>query len=429
MRILVVGRGGREHTLAWNIAKSSEASKVYVAPGNPGIAKMPKCECVAIDELDIEEIVTFAIQHTIDLVVVGPEAPLSAGLVDELIGNGIPAFGPSKQAAQIEASKEFAKKLMIENNIPTAAYQSFTELEAAKDYIRTKGAPIVIKADGLAAGKGVIVAMTLEEAEAAIDQIMGDGIFGEAGSRVVIEEFLEGEEVTIMAFVDGKTVKPMVMAQDHKPVFDNNEGPNTGGMGTYSPVPQFDKSLTEQVVDNIILPTVNALKAMGITYKGVLYAGLMITKDGPKVIEFNARFGDPETQVVLPRLETEIISIFNAVIQGKLEYIDIEWSDDATVCVVMASEGYPGEYKKGKVIDGLDTINDEFGNNVVVFHAGTAYQDDNVVTNGGRVLGVMGMGMDLLQARDYAYQAIENIKFDGAHYRTDIGLKAINIVK
>ncbi|OEH85195.1 phosphoribosylamine--glycine ligase [Desulfuribacillus stibiiarsenatis] len=429
MRVLVVGRGGREHALAWKLAQSPEVLNVYVAPGNPGIATIPQCECVAIDELDIEEIVTFAIQKTMDLVVVGPEAPLSAGLVDALTDSGIPAFGPTKDAAQIEASKEFAKKLMVEYNIPTAAYASFTELEAAKEYIRKQGAPIVVKADGLAAGKGVIVAMTLEEALDAVDQIMGDSIFGNAGSRVVIEEFLEGEEVTIMAFVDGKTVVPMVMAQDHKPVFDNNEGPNTGGMGTYSPVPQFPASLTDEVVKTIIQPTVDALKDKGIVYKGVLYAGLMITKDGPKVIEFNARFGDPETQVVLPRLETEIISVFSAVIQGKLEYIDIEWSNDATVCIVMAAGGYPGTYEKGRVITGLEQIDREFGNNVYVFHAGTTTKDGEIVTNGGRVLGVMGRGMDLLQARDYAYQAIPYIAFEGAHYRTDIGLKGIKNVQ
>ncbi|OEF97017.1 phosphoribosylamine--glycine ligase [Desulfuribacillus alkaliarsenatis] len=429
MRILVVGRGGREHTLAWKLAQSSEITNVYVAPGNPGIARTAKCECVDIDELNMEELVTFAIQKTIDLVVVGPEAPLSAGLVDEMIGAGIPAFGPSKEAAQIEASKEFAKKLMVENNIPTAAYASFTDLESAKEYVKQQGAPIVVKADGLAAGKGVVVAMTEAEALDALDQIMGDSIFGTAGSRVVIEQFLEGEEVTIMAFVDGKTIKPMAMAQDHKPVFDNDEGPNTGGMGTYSPVPQFAESLTDEVVKTIIQPTVEALQKQGITYKGVLYAGLMVTKDGPKVIEFNARFGDPETQVILPRLETDIMTIFNAVIQGKLEYVDVEWSNDATVCIVMASEGYPGNYDKGRPIRGLEGVAEEFGNNVAVFHAGTNEKDGQIVTNGGRVLGVMGRGIDLLQARDNAYQAVSKIEFAGAHYRTDIGLKAIKNVQ
>ncbi len=429
MRVLIVGRGGREHALAWKISQSDQVSRVYVAPGNPGIARIPGCQCVDIDELAIEDLVTFAIQQPIDLVVVGPEAPLSAGLVDEMTAAGIPAFGPTKGAALVEASKDFAKQLMIEYNIPTAAYRTFTELQAAKEYVRQQGAPIVIKADGLAAGKGVVVAMTLEEAEVALEQMMVDNAFGDAGSRVVIEEFLEGEEVTIMAFVDGKTVRPMVMVQDHKPIFDGNEGPNTGGMGTYSPVPLFPDSLTDEVVDSIILPMVNALKDKGIVYKGVLYTGLMVTEQGAKVIEFNARFGDPETQVVLPRLETDIISIINAVIQGKLEYVDVEWSDDAVVCVVMTSSGYPGKYTKGDSISGLDQLDDHFGNNVSVFHAGTALQDGNYVTSGGRVLGVTARGVDLLQAREYAYEAIRHIDYAGAHYRTDIGLKAVKYVQ
>lgn len=429
MRVLVIGSGGREHTIAWALANSYEVSKVYAAPGNHGIGLMDKCECIGINEMDIEEIVDFAIQHTIDLVVVGPEAPLSAGLVDELVGNGIPAFGPTKAAAQMESSKDFAKKLMVENNIPTAAYQTFTDIDAAKTYVKEQGAPIVIKADGLASGKGVVVARTENEALGALDLIMGDAIFGESGSRVVIEEFLEGEEVTIMAFVDGKTVKPMVMAQDHKPVYDNDQGPNTGGMGTYSPAPQFDDSLTDEVVKKVLQPAVDGLNKMGITYKGVLYAGLMVTKDGPKVIEFNARFGDPEAQVVLPRLKTEIMSILIACYQGKLEHIDIEWHDNACVCVVMASGGYPGDFEIDKVITGIRGTADEMSDRVAIFHAATKLQAGKLYTNGGRIIGVVGKGKDISDAREIAYEAIKKIDFEGAHYRTDIGLRALGMAK
>lgn len=329
----------------------------------------------------------------------------------------------------MESSKDFAKKLMVENNIPTAAYQTFTDIDAAKTYVKEQGAPIVIKADGLASGKGVVVARTENEALGALDLIMGDAIFGESGSRVVIEEFLEGEEVTIMAFVDGKTVKPMVMAQDHKPVYDNDQGPNTGGMGTYSPAPQFDDSLTDEVVKKVLQPAVDGLNKMGITYKGVLYAGLMVTKDGPKVIEFNARFGDPEAQVVLPRLKTEIMSILIACYQGKLEHIDIEWHDNACVCVVMASGGYPGDFEIDKVITGIRGTADEMSDRVAIFHAATKLQAGKLYTNGGRIIGVVGKGKDISDAREIAYEAIKKIDFEGAHYRTDIGLRALGMAK
>lgn len=420
MKVLVVGSGGREHALVWKLQQSPSVEKVYCAPGNAGIAQM--AECVPIGVNDFAALIAFAKQENIELTVIGPEDPLLAGIVDAFEEAGLKVFGPNRLAAMMEGSKKFAKDLMLKYGIPTGGYQSFTDYEQARAYVREQGAPIVIKADGLAAGKGVVVAMTLEEAEEALHSMMVEDTFAGAGARVVVEEYLTGEEMTILSFVDGETVIPMVPSQDHKPVFDDDKGPNTGGMGTYSPVPHMDAAIVQQAIDTIVLPTAKAMVQEGISFRGILYTGLMMTEQGPKVIEYNARFGDPETQVVLPRLASDLAEIFLAVAEGRLaEMEEVKWKDDAAVCVIMASEGYPGSYPKGCVITGLPEQTED----VIVFHAGTAEKDGQIVTSGGRVLGITALGSDLHEAKRKAYETIKGISFAGAHYRTDIAAKAL----
>ncbi|SCW77716.1 phosphoribosylamine--glycine ligase [Paenibacillus tianmuensis] len=418
MRILVVGGGGREHAICWALKKSPKVTELYCAPGNGGIASV--AECVPIQVNQFEEIAQVAIDHTIDLVVIGPDDPLSEGIVDHLEAKGLTVFGPRQNAAIIEGSKVFTKQLLRKYNIPTAAYESFEQYEDAVAYLRQQQAPIVIKADGLAAGKGVVVAQTLDEAEKALHDIMVAKVFGESGDRVVIEEFLTGQEMSILSFVDGETVCPMVPAQDHKAVYDNDKGPNTGGMGTYSPLPHIPQAMIDESIETIIKPTAKAMVAEGRPFRGVLFAGLMLTPNGPKTIEFNARFGDPETQVVLPRLKTDLLDIFLAAVNGRLDQMEIEWSEEAAVCVILASEGYPASYPKGLPIEGLEDVQDS-----IVFHAGTAIKDGGVVTNGGRVLGVTALGRDIAEARAKAYADAERIRFQGKHNRTDIAKKAL----
>jgi len=421
VNVLVVGGGGREHAIVWSLAKSGKIAKLYCAPGNAGIARI--AECVPIGVMQFDELVRFARDRGIDLVVVGPDDPLAAGIVDAFEAAGIPAFGPNKAAAEIEASKIFTKNLLRKYGIPTARYETFDDYEKALAYLRTQQAPLVVKADGLAAGKGVTVARTVEEAEEALRRMMIDRVFGESGTRVVIEEYLEGQEMSIMSFVEGETVRPMVPAQDHKPVFDGDRGPNTGGMGTYSPLPHIDPAIVETAIEKIIKPTAAAMVREGRPFRGVLFAGLMVTKDGPKVIEFNSRMGDPEAQVVLPRLETDLLDIILATLNGSLDRIDIRWSEEAAVCVIMASEGYPGSYPKGKIIEGLERAE---AAGALIFHAGTALDaEGRFVTSGGRVLGVVGRGRDIAEARQKAYEACGMIRFEGAHFRKDIAMKAL----
>ncbi|GKS13701.1 phosphoribosylamine--glycine ligase [Paenibacillus chitinolyticus] len=422
MRILVIGRGGREHAIVWSLRKSPKVTALFCAPGNGGIAEL--AECVPITEFQFAEIAEFVRQNAIDLVVVGPDDPLYEGIVDYLEEHGIRAYGPNRAAAEIEGSKVFMKHLLKKYEIPTAAYEAFEDYEAALAYLRKLGAPIVIKADGLAAGKGVIVASTLEEAEKALKEIMVEKQFGASGNRVVIEEFLQGQEMSLLAFVDGNVVKPMVPSQDHKPVFDGDKGPNTGGMGTYSPVPHIPQEIVQQALDTIVKPAAEAMVKEGRPFRGVLYAGLMITADGPKTIEFNARFGDPETQVILPRLKTDLLEIILATLEGRLADLAIEWSEEAAVCVILASGGYPGSYPKGLPIEGLDAAG-----GALVFHAGTALEDGRLVTSGGRVLGVTALGRDIADAREKAYAAADRISFEGKQNRTDIALKALNAMK
>lgn len=421
MDILVVGSGGREHAICWALSKSKREPKIFCAPGNAGIAEV--AECVDIMSDDIPALLKWAELHDPNLIVIGPEVPLALGLADELIKSDFQVFGPTKAGAQVEASKAFTKKLLFDNHIPTAKAETFTNYKKAKEYLKAQGAPIVIKADGLAAGKGVTVCETLEQAEAALEEAMKKKVFGDAGTTVVIEEFLQGEEASILAFVDGETIIPMVSAQDHKRVFDGDKGPNTGGMGAYSPAPVVTEKLNKEILEKILKPTVAALQKMGIVYKGVLYAGLMITKDGPKVIEYNCRFGDPETQVILPRLKTDFVNVCMAVAQGKLSHLKIEWDEQPATCVVMASQGYPGSYPKGKVITGLEKACQNA--NTYVFHAGTSNEGGKVVTSGGRVLCVTGVGKGIKQAVETAYQAVRQIQFEGAQYRKDIAWRAL----
>lgn len=425
MRILVIGGGGREHTLAWKLSQSKNVEKMYAIPGNPGMEKIAICDS-SISISDNEALVAFAQEHKIDLAVVGPELPLANGVVDAFAAAGLKAFGPTKIAAEIEGSKAFSKWLMKKYHIPTAKFEVFTEAEAARAYVKEQGAPIVIKADGLAAGKGVIVAATLTEALDAVDSIMCDQTFGEAGSRVVIEECLVGEEASLLTFTDGKTIVPMISSQDHKRAYDHDQGPNTGGMGTYAPAPVVTEEILQKVQKDILEPTIQAMAAEGRTYVGCLYAGLMITADGPKVIEYNARFGDPETQVVLPLLDGDLAEIMLACIDGKLAEADIAWKKEAAVCVVMAAGGYPADYKKGDVITGMDAA--EAGG-AVVFHAGTAKTDAGIVTNGGRVIGVTATAANIEQAVDRAYQAVQKIDFSKKHFRKDIAYRAIARLK
>lgn len=421
MRILLIGGGGREHALAWKLAASPQVEEIIAVPGNPGMASLARCVDMKTD--DLQALADFALTEKIDLTVVGPEAPLVAGLADVFAARGLKVFGPSAAAAQLEGSKKFAKDIMARYGIPTAAYFATTSSEAAKQYIREQGAPIVVKADGLAAGKGVVVAMTEAEALAAVDMMMEDKAFGEAGSVLVIEEMMFGEEASLLAFCDGKTVKAMVSAQDHKRVYDGDQGPNTGGMGTYAPAPVMTPALVETAVKTVLEPMMAAMAAEGAPYQGCLYAGLMITDKGPRVVEFNARFGDPETQVVLPLLQSDLSEILLACAEGRLAETDIQWSDGAAVCVVMASGGYPGNYQNGLPISGVDAA--EKGG-ALVFHAGTKMADGQLVTAGGRVLGVVACGKDIVGAQKAAYAAVEQIHFPEVHYRKDIAWRAIN---
>ncbi|WP_211748118.1 phosphoribosylamine--glycine ligase [Paenibacillus sp. Marseille-Q4541] len=420
MDILVIGAGGREHAIVWSLSKSEKVNTIYCAPGNAGIGQI--AECVPIGVHEFEKLSEFALQKEVGLVVVGPDDPLADGIVDVFEAKNIPVFGPRKNAAEIEGSKTFMKDLLRKYHIPTAAYEKFDNYEAALDYLRSRPVPIVIKADGLAAGKGVTVAYTREEAETALRSMMVEKAFGEAGTNVVIEEFLAGQEMSILAFVDGETVRCMPAAQDHKPVFDGDKGPNTGGMGTYSPLPHIDQAIIDEAIETIVIPTAKAMVSEGRPFRGILFAGLMISPDGtPKTVEFNARFGDPETQVVLPRLKTDLLDIFLAAVNGTLADIDIEWSDEAAVCVILASGGYPASYPKGIVISGLEQVGES-----LVFHAGTATNDaGEYVTNGGRVLGVVGQGSSIEAARNNAYDAAKLITFEGKHQRSDIAAKAL----
>lgn len=416
MTVLVIGGGGREHAICHTLKKSSKVDKVWCAPGNGGIAQ--DAECVNLKATDIDGVVAFAKEHKPDLVMVAPDDPLALGMVDALEAAGIRAFGPRKNAAVIEGSKSFAKDLMEKYHIPTAGYAVFESSADAIEYIKENGAPIVVKADGLALGKGVTVAMTEEEAIEAVKDAIDGGAFGGAGARVVIEEFLTGPEVSVLAFVDGKTLKTMPSAQDHKRVYNDDKGPNTGGMGAFSPSRFYTDEIAAECMETIFKPTVAAMEQEGRTFKGVLYFGLMLTPKGPKVIEYNARFGDPETQAVLSRLETDLYDVFNAVIDEKLDEIEIKWADNAACCVCMASGGYPKEYEKGKEITGLDDVTESY-----VFHAGTKLADGKMLTNGGRVLGVTATAPTLEEAIEKAYADVRKIQFEGAHFRTDIGVK------
>lgn len=424
MKVLVVGSGGREHALAWKIAQSDKVSKLYAWPGNPGIGEV--AELVPGNAMDIEGIASFAERERIDLTVVGPESPLIAGLADAIEARGLKVFGPNRQAAQMEGSKAFAKRLMLDNGIPTAMCEVFDDSGKAAAYIHEVAAktdaPIVVKADGEAAGKGVFIAKDREEALRAVNSIMVDRAFGASGDRVVIEDYLAGPEASYMCFVDGETFIPMMPAQDYKRAYDNDEGPNTGGMGCYSPVPVVTDEVSRIVQDSIVNPTLTALARMGIHYRGVLYVGLALTAEGPKVVEFNCRFGDPETQVVLPLLESDLVDIMLAAAEGRLDRAGANWYNRKALCVVMASGGYPGDYQKGKAISGIDEAQSA---GTVVFHAGTAVQDGKLVTAGGRVLGVTAVAATYRECIDKAYAGVRKISFENAHYRTDIGARLL----
>lgn len=421
MNILVVGGGGREHALVWKMAQSPQVEKIWCAPGNPGIAQLAQCVAIAAD--DIDGLLAFALDQDIDLTVVGPEAPLTLGIVDRFRAAGLTIFGPSKAAARLEGSKGFSKDLMAKYGIPTAAYRRFSERDAAVAYIRAQGAPIVVKADGLAAGKGVVVARTVKEAIAAVDDIMVAGIFGDAGAEVVIEEFMEGEEASFFVFTDGTNILPLASAQDHKPIFDGDKGPNTGGMGAYSPAPVVTDELYERIVNKIVRPTIDGMLREGCPYAGILYVGLMIANGKPRVVEYNARFGDPEAQPLLVRLKSDIVPVLLGCARGEMRQTSLEWHDKAAVCVVMASGGYPGPFEKGFVINGLDEASQI--EDLIVFHAGTAEKEGAIVNSGGRVLGVTGRGKIVAEAIAKAYQGVEKISWQGAQYRRDIGRKAL----
>ncbi len=418
MKILVVGSGGREHAIVRKLKESSQVEAVYCAPGNGGISR--DAECFPVNAMDKEGMLSLAKEKAVDLVFVAPDDPLAAGMVDFLEAAGIPCFGPNAAAAEIEASKVFSKNLMKKYGIPTAGYEVFSDPAQALEYIKAQGKyPAVIKADGLALGKGVVIAQNEEEAKAALHSIMEDKIFGDSGTQVVVEEFLTGPEVSVLAFTDGKTLCPMVSSMDHKRAYDGDKGPNTGGMGTISPNPFYSDEVAKECMEKIFQPTVAAMNAEGRPFKGCLYFGLMLTPDGPKVIEYNSRFGDPETQVVLPRLKTDFAEIVKAVAEERLSQLSIQWSEQASACVVMASGGYPGSYPKGIEMHGLDENGQVDG--VTVYHAGTKYENGKFLTNGGRVLGVTALGDTLDQALDTAYAAVEKISFEGAMYRKDIG--------
>ncbi|NOY45734.1 MAG: phosphoribosylamine--glycine ligase [Deltaproteobacteria bacterium] len=421
MKVLVVGGGGREHALVWKIAQSPRVTAVFAAPGNAGTAGLARNVPIAAD--DVDSLLAFAETEGVDLTVVGPEAPLVLGIVDRFRERGLRIFGPTAAAARLEGSKAFAKAVMDRFGVPTAAYQEFTDPAAARAYIREQGAPIVVKADGLAAGKGVTVARTVDEALAAVDAMMVDRAFGEAGGRIVVEECLEGEEASFLAFCDGRTVLPMASSQDHKPVFDDDQGPNTGGMGAYSPAPVVTPELFDRIVDTVIRPVVDGLGREGNPYVGVLYAGLMIRGDEVKVLEFNCRFGDPECQPIVMRMKGDLLPVLEACVDGTLDRVDLEWDPRPAVCVVMASGGYPGAYEKGLEIRGLEDA--AALDDVVVFHAGTRQEAGKVVTAGGRVLGVTALGDDIPSAIERAYQAVDRISWPGVHFRRDIGRKAL----
>ncbi len=419
MKVLVVGGGGREHAIIWKLSQSPRISGLYCAPGNAGIGRM--ATCVDIEATDIKSMVQFSKDNAIDLVVVTPDDPLALGMVDAMEEADIRAFGPKKDAALIESSKVFAKDLMKKYGIPTGDYRVFSDYNEALTYLKGANYPQVIKADGLALGKGVIIANNFAEAGMAIEEIMVDKIFGNAGNRVIIEEFLEGQEVSLLAFSDGRTIVPMVSAQDHKRVFDGDKGPNTGGMGAFSPSRAYTPKIAKIVETEILEPTIKAMNEEGRPFKGVLFLGLILTQDGPKLLEYNARFGDPETQVVLPRLRTDLLDIFLAVVDGRLDEIDIEWEDNAVACVILASGGYPGSYNKGYPIRGLEQL--DGCQDIIIFHAGTRREKDQFLTDGGRVLGVTAVAEDLDTAVKNAYKGVDLISFEGMHYRRDIGLK------
>ncbi len=428
--VLVIGSGGREHTLAWSLARSPQVGQVYVAPGNGGTewpanpaaeGLQPRAAAanVPISVDDLSGLVDFARQKNVDLTIVGPEAPLAAGIVDLFQEAGLRVCGPNRQAAQLEASKAFANDFMRRHNIPTGGYAVFDDYQAAGDYLRQVDYRVVVKADGLAAGKGVLICDDIDQAQAALQTIMIERAFGAAGDKVVIEERLEGPEISILAWCDGQTVVPIIPARDHKRVFDDDQGPNTGGMGAYTPAPDIEPALVENVMQTVLQPAVDGMAAQGTPYIGVLYAGLMLTADGPKVLEFNCRFGDPETQAELPLLETDLLEIFWACIEGRLDQVDVRWRSGSCATIVMSSPGYPGSYPKGLPITGLDKAAEL--ENVVVFHAGTAQSEEGVVTAGGRVLAVSALGDNLAAALSRAYTGVEQIQFEGAHYRRDIG--------
>jgi phosphoribosylamine--glycine ligase len=420
MKILVIGAGGREHAIVWKLSQSKVVDKIYCIPGNAGISEV--AECLEIESKDISALLDFVKYEWIDLTVVGPEDPLAKGIVDVFQKEGRRIIGPTQAGAQIESSKVFAKDFMKRHKIPTAEYKIFTSYTHAEEYIRLKGTPIVIKADGLAAGKGVFVCQNYDEAVDALRIIMKEKVFGSAGDKVVIEECLKGQEVSYLVFTDGKSIVPMVTSKDHKRLLDNDEGPNTGGMGTFSPNPAVTPELEQEILETVIKPTIKGLKSEGIIYKGILYAGLMIVNGKPYVLEFNCRFGDPETQVILPRIETDIIDIFMAISEQRLSKVNVKWSDKASLCVILASEGYPGKYRKGLSIKGLEMVKGL--KDVIVFHAGTKFNEEGaIVTSGGRVLGVTALGNDLQEARQKAYSAVGLINFEGMQYRKDIGLK------
>ena len=421
MKVLVIGGGGREHSLIWKIAQSPEVSKIFCAPGNPGISELAECIDITADQTSL--LCEFAVKEDVGLTVVGPEAPLVDGIVDVFSKHNLKVFGPDQKAAILEDSKVFSKLLLRKHGIPTADFKCFDDHSQARHYVLSRGAPIVVKADGLSKGKGVFVCKTNDEALQAIDSIMKDRVFGNAGDQVVIEECLIGEEVSLLAFTDGRTIVPMESSQDHKTVYDGDEGPNTGGMGAYSPVPIMTSELYRGVEKNILVPTVHAMNKEGRPYKGVIYIGLMITFAGPMVLEFNVRFGDPEAQVILTRMKSDIVPIMLATISGDLDNVDLEWLPQASVCVVMASGGYPGQYDNGKEIKGLDSLKNQEG--ISVFHAGTKSENEKIVTNGGRVLNVVACGRDIKEAQKKVYEAVSKISFDGAHYRRDIADKAI----
>ncbi|MBR5485201.1 MAG: phosphoribosylamine--glycine ligase [Oscillospiraceae bacterium] len=422
MKILVVGSGGREHALVRAIKKSSKVEKIYCCPGNGGISA--DAECVNIKATDIDAMVEFAVKEKIDLAVVAPDDPLAMGMVDRMNEKGIMTFGPRQNAAVIESSKVFSKNLMKDFGIPTASYEVIDNAEAAIAYIEKQNKfPVVIKADGLALGKGVIIAETMQEAKDGINSIMEDKIFGASGNKVVIEEFMTGPEVSVLAFTDGKTVKPMVSSMDHKRAYDGDKGPNTGGMGTIAPNPYYTSEVAKQCMDEIFLPTIRAMEKLGRPFKGCLYFGLMITPNGPRVIEYNCRFGDPETQVVLPLLKTDLVDIMLAIYEERLHELDIEWHDGGAACVIMASGGYPGSYPKGLPISGLNENGQLELADVTVYHAGTKKEDGSYLTNGGRVMGVTAVGSDKADALRKAYDAVGKISFENAHFRKDIGTK------